>query len=242
MPTVSGKTLGEVIAAAEVVPQSEVVRSTRRPDLSAAAASRCCTAISRPAARVIKHSSATPALLKHTGRAVVFDSLDDLAARIDAPDLDVTPEDVLVLRNAGPQRRARHARGRLYSDTEEAGATGVKDMVRISDARMSGTAFGTIVLHITPEAAIGGPLALGANRRHDPARRRRNARIELCVAPEELSAPPCKLPLCRRSRIFRRQVIAAFISSMSRKPTAAATSTSCYPPPRIGSAPDRRLK
>src|SRR5207245_8885407 len=98
-------------------------------------------------------------LLKHTGRAVVFDSLEDLAARIDAPDLDVAADDVLVLRNAGPRGAPGMPEAGYLPIPKKLAQHGVKDMVRISDARMSGTAFGTIVLHITPEAAIGGPLA-----------------------------------------------------------------------------------
>jgi dihydroxy-acid dehydratase len=110
-----------------------------------------------PDGAMLKRSAASPQLLNSSGRAVVFRSLEDLAAGIDAPDLDVTPDDFLVLQHAGP----------LASGMPEAGympipkkLTGVKDMVRISDARMSGTAFGTVVLHVSPEAAIGGPLGL----------------------------------------------------------------------------------
>src|SRR6185503_140996 len=102
----------------------------------------------------------TGRLLTHAGRAVVFDSLDDLAARIDAPDLDVAADDVLVLRNAGPRGAPGMPEAGYIPIPLKLARQGVKDMVRISDARMSGTAFGTIVLHVTPEAAAGGPLAL----------------------------------------------------------------------------------
>jgi dihydroxy-acid dehydratase len=98
--------------------------------------------------------------MKHTGRAVVFDSLTDLAARIDQPDLDVTPDDILVLRNAGPRGAPGMPEAGYLPIPLKLARAGVKDMVRISDARMSGTAFGTIVLHIAPESAIGGPLAI----------------------------------------------------------------------------------
>jgi dihydroxy-acid dehydratase len=108
---------------------------------------------------VVKPSAASPELLRHTGPAFVFDSIEDFKARIDDPDLDVTPDSVLVLRGCGP---------RGYPGMPEVGnmplparllRAGVRDMVRISDARMSGTAFGTTVLHVAPESAAGGPLA-----------------------------------------------------------------------------------
>lgn len=111
-----------------------------------------------PDGAVIKRSAATPALLNRTGRAVVFTSLDDLAARIDSPELDVTPDDFLVLQNAGPLGAPGMPEAGYLPIPKK--LAGVKDMVRISDARMSGTAFGTIVLHVTPEAAAGGNLAL----------------------------------------------------------------------------------
>lgn len=112
-----------------------------------------------PRGAIIKPAAATPALLQHVGPALVFDSIEDLRARIDAPDLDVTPHTVLVLRGCGP---------RGYPGMPEVGnmplpkkllEQGVRDMVRISDARMSGTAYGTVILHVAPEAAAGGPLA-----------------------------------------------------------------------------------
>ena len=112
-----------------------------------------------PNGSIIKTAAADEKLLEHTGRAVVFDGLDDLSARIDDPALDVAADDVLVLQNAGPIGAGMPEAGYLPIPTKLARA-GVKDMVRISDARMSGTAFGTIVLHISPEAAIGGPLGL----------------------------------------------------------------------------------
>jgi dihydroxyacid dehydratase/phosphogluconate dehydratase len=109
---------------------------------------------------VIKHSAASAELLQHTGRAVVFDSVEDLTNRIDDPDLDVTAEDVLVLRNAGPKGAPGMPEAGYLPIPRKLAQAGVKDMVRISDARMSGTAFGTIVLHIAPESATGGPLGL----------------------------------------------------------------------------------
>jgi len=113
-----------------------------------------------PQGAVVKPSAASPELLIHTGPALVFDSIEDFKARIDDPSLDVTPETVMVLRGCGP---------RGYPGMPEVGnmplpqkmlKAGVRDMVRISDARMSGTAFGTTVLHVAPESTAGGPLAL----------------------------------------------------------------------------------
>lgn len=113
-----------------------------------------------PEGAVLKRAAASPHLLEHEGRAIVFSSLEDLAARIDAPDLDVTADDILVLQNAGPRSASAMPEAGYLPIPRKLAAQGVKDMVRISDARMSGTAFGTIVLHVTPEAATGGPLAL----------------------------------------------------------------------------------
>jgi len=113
-----------------------------------------------PEGAILKRAAASKELLEHEGRAIVFSSLDDLANRIDDPDLDVTANDVLVLQNAGPSSASAMPEAGYLPIPKKLAATGVKDMVRISDARMSGTAFGTIVLHVTPESCIGGPLAL----------------------------------------------------------------------------------
>ena len=111
-----------------------------------------------PRGALIKHSAASPALLQHTGRAVVFGSIADMTTRIDDPDLDVGPDDVLVLQNGGPKGAPGMPEAGYMPIPRKLAAAGVKDMVRISDARMSGTASGTIVLHVTPESAEGGPL------------------------------------------------------------------------------------
>ena len=112
---------------------------------------------------IIKQSASTEELLVHTGRAVVFESLEDLSERIDDPDLDVNSDDVLVMRNAGPRGAPGMPEAGYIPIPRKLAQQGVKDMVRISDARMSGTAFGTIILHASPEAAVGGPLALVRN-------------------------------------------------------------------------------
>ncbi|TXM72948.1 dihydroxy-acid dehydratase [Methylobacterium sp. WL12] len=182
--TVAGGTLRDVVAADEDVPGQDVIRPRDNPikPLGAMAVLRGNLA---PRGAVIKHSAASPALLQHEGRAVVFASIPDMTARIDDPDLDVGPDDVLVLQNAGPKGAPGMPEAGYLPIPKKILATGVKDMVRISDARMSGTAFGTIVLHVTPESADGGPLGLvrtGDRIRLDTAGRR----IDLLVDPAEL--------------------------------------------------------
>jgi dihydroxy-acid dehydratase len=157
--TVTGGTLRDVVAGAEDVPGQTIIRSAANPikPIGAIAVLRGNLA---PRGAVIKHSAATPRLLQHTGRAIVFESMPDMAARIDDPDLDVNPDDILVLRNVGPKGAPGMPEAGYLPIPKKLGQQGVKDMVRISDARMSGTAFGTIVVHITPESANGGPLGL----------------------------------------------------------------------------------
>jgi dihydroxy-acid dehydratase len=156
--TVSGKTIGEMTVDAPCW-NRDVIRTLEAP-LKERAGIAVLRGNLAPDGAVIKPSAATPALLKHRGRAVVFETIEDFKARIDDPDLDVDETCVLVLKGAGP---------RGYPGMPETGnlplppkvlATGVTDMVRISDARMSGTAYGTVVLHTSPESAAGGPLAL----------------------------------------------------------------------------------
>jgi dihydroxy-acid dehydratase len=183
--TVTGRTLGEEIEAAPPPWPQDVVRPIDNPIHSGGS-----MAILRgnlaPDGAVIKQAAAAQDLLQHTGRAVVFDSLDDLMARVDAPDLEVFADDILVLRNAGPRGAPGMPEAGYIPIPKKLAEAGVKDMVRMSDARMSGTAFGAIVLHIAPEAAIGGPLALvetGDTIRLDTARRR----LDLLVADDELA-------------------------------------------------------
>jgi dihydroxy-acid dehydratase len=191
VPTVSGKTLDEVIAASERNPDQQVIRSTGNPIFPVGGIAVLKGNLA-PAGAVIKHSSATKHLLRHTGRAVVFNSLDELAERIDAPGLDVDATDVLVLRNAGPRGAPGMPEAGYIPIPKKLAQQGVKDMVRISDARMSGTAFGTIVLHIAPEAAVGGPLALVETG--DPIRLDVDARaLELCVSSDELERRRARL-------------------------------------------------
>ncbi|CAG2152224.1 L-arabonate dehydratase [Cupriavidus yeoncheonensis] len=138
-----------------------------------------------PDGAIFKRAAATPALFEKEGRAVVFEGLEDLANRVDSPDLDVTADDILVLKNAGPLAAGMPEAGYLPIPSKLAKA-GVKDMVRISDARMSGTAYGTIVLHVSPEAAAGGPLE--AVRNGDRIRLSVSQKsIELLVEPEVIA-------------------------------------------------------
>jgi dihydroxy-acid dehydratase len=158
-PTISGGTLGDVIAQAEEAPGQDAIRSVAAP-LRNEGAMAVLHGNLAPRGAVIKQSAASPALMRHTGRAVVFDSVEDMMARIDRPELDVNADDILVLRNTGPIGAPGMPEAGYLPIPMKLAKQGVKDMVRISDARMSGTAFGTIVLHITPESAAGGPLAV----------------------------------------------------------------------------------
>ena len=161
-PTVLGGTLRDCLAGAEHVPGQDVIRPRSAP-IHPQGSMAIVRGNLAPRGAVIKHAAASAALLRHTGRAVVFDSVEDMTLRIDTPDLDVRADDVLVLRNAGPIGAPGMPEAGYIPIPRKLAAQGVKDMVRLSDARMSGTAFGTIVLHMTPEAAIGGPLALVRN-------------------------------------------------------------------------------
>jgi dihydroxy-acid dehydratase len=157
--TITGKSLKENIAAAPASWPQDTVRPLANP-IHVGGGIRLLRGNLAPNGAIIKQAAASPNLLKHTGRAVVFKSLADLAARIDAPDLDVTADDVLVLQYGGPKGAPGMPEAGYLPIPKKLAEKGVKDMVRISDARMSGTAFGTIVLHISPEAAEGGPLGL----------------------------------------------------------------------------------
>ncbi len=165
-----------------------------------------------PDGAIFKRAAATPELFESEGRAVVFTGLEDLSRRIDDPGLDVQAGDILVLQNAGPHAAGMPEAGYLPIPKKLAQA-GVKDMVRISDARMSGTAFGSIVLHVAPEAAIGGPLA--AVRDGDRIRLSvRDKRVDLLIAPEEVARrmdgfQPPPAPKRGYKALYRRTVTQA---------------------------------
>ena len=195
--TVTGRTLGEEIESARTWSQ-DIVRSIKSP-LKPEGGIAVLTGNLAPETAIIKQSAATPELLVHEGRAVVFDSLEDLAERIDDPDLDVGEDDVLVLRNAGPKGAPGMPESGYIPIPKKLAATGVKDMVRLSDARMSGTAFGTIILHVCPEAAVGGPLSLvqeGDRIQLDVPNRRLNLVVDDRILEDRRSAwKPPTLPV-----------------------------------------------
>jgi dihydroxy-acid dehydratase len=155
--TVNGKTIGENIAGAEVF-NDDVIRPLSNP-IYAEGALAVLRGNLAPDGVVIKPSACAPYLLQHTGRALVFDDYPALKRAVDDPDLDVTCDDILVLRNAGPKGAGMPEWGMLPIPTKLL-KQGVKDMLRLSDARMSGTSYGGCLLHCSPEAAVGGPLAL----------------------------------------------------------------------------------
>lgn len=158
--TVNGVPLGVLIDKAECH-DDEVIRLPDRP-LAPQGGIVVLRGNLAPRGAVLKPSAATPELLRHRGRAVVFENADDLRARIDDPDLDVDADSMLVLRNSGPVGYPGMPETGNLPIPKKLLDRGVTDMVRISDARMSGTAYGTVVLHVAPEAAVGGPLALVA--------------------------------------------------------------------------------
>jgi dihydroxy-acid dehydratase len=190
--TVTGLTMGETIEASGPGFTQHVVRPLAKP-LYPRGGIAVLYGNLAPGCAIIKRSAADARLMEHEGRAVVFEDAADLAARVDSPDLDVTADDVLVLKRIGPKGAAMPEAGYLPIPRKLA-AAGVKDMVRISDGRMSGTAFGTIVLHVTPEAAIGGPLAHVRNG--DRIRLSvKDRRIELRVSDEELARRAAEQPV-----------------------------------------------
>jgi dihydroxy-acid dehydratase len=158
--TVTGQTLGERLAADDpgFVDRS-VIRSARDPFQSVGGLVALFGSLA-PGGAILKRSAADARLFETEARAVVFESLDDLAARIDDPALDVTASDALVLKNGGPRGAPGMPEAGYLPIPRKLSRAGVKDMLRISDARMSGTAYGTVVLHVTPESAAGGPLGL----------------------------------------------------------------------------------
>ncbi|PZX16490.1 dihydroxy-acid dehydratase [Palleronia aestuarii] len=157
--TVTGRTLGEEIDAAPAGFEQEIVSSVADP-VYAEGGMAVLRGNLAPGGAIVKQSAASPQLMRHRGRAVVFSSVEDMGARVDDPDLDVSAEDVLVLQNAGPKGAPGMPEAGYMPIPRKLARDGIKDMVRISDARMSGTASGTIVLHVTPEASAGGALAL----------------------------------------------------------------------------------
>ena len=190
--TVTGATIGSIVGALPPRYEDTVIRRRQDP-VAPDGALAVLTGNLAPAGAVIKHSAASPALKQHVGRAVVFDSVEHMALALDAEDADIAADDVLVLRNAGPRGAPGMPEAGYIPIPRTLARQGVKDMVRISDARMSGTAFGTIVLHVTPESAAGGPLAIvrtGDRISLDvPARR-----LDLLIDAAEFAARMAALP------------------------------------------------
>jgi len=183
--TVSGRTVRENIAGAEIV-NPEVIRSREAP-LDEGGALVVLGGNLCPDGAVMKISAAEPALHRHEGRAIVFEDVHNLAARVDDPELECDASTVMVLRNAGPVGGPGMPEWGHLPIPAKLLRAGVTDLLRISDARMSGTSYGAVVLHVAPESAIGGPLALvedGDLIRLDVAERR----LDLVVSDEELAS------------------------------------------------------
>jgi dihydroxy-acid dehydratase len=192
--TVTGETLGERLAAEEGGWVDRDVIAPFDDPVEPVGGLVALFGSLAPGGAILKRSAADPTLFEREGRAVVFTSLADLSARIDDPALDVTRDDFIVLQNAGPKSGSGMPEAGYLPIPSKLARAGVKDMVRISDARMSGTAFGTIVLHVTPEAAIGGPL--GLVRDGDRIRLSvRNRSIDLLVDEAELAKRRAAAPV-----------------------------------------------
>ena len=161
--TVTGETLGERLEADGAAWVDRKIIAERNKPLESHGGLVALFGNLAPRGAILKRSAADPKLFEVESRAVVFSSLEDLADRIDDPKLDVEPDDILVLQNAGPHSAAAMPEAGYLPIPKKLATKGVKDMVRVSDARMSGTAFGTIVLHVTPDSASGGPLGLVRN-------------------------------------------------------------------------------
>jgi len=211
--TVSGQTLGERLAGEDGYVDRKVVHALAEPVREQGGLVALFGSLA-PRGAILKRAAADPALFEREGRAVVFTSLEDLAGRIDDPDLEVSAEDFLVLQNAGPLSPAGMPESGYLPIPRKLARMGVKDMVRISDARMSGTAYGTIVLHVAPDAAAGGPLALV----RDGDRLRlsvKERRIDLLVDDAELAArrnatrPAAAQPARGYARLYQREVLQA---------------------------------
>ncbi len=211
--TVAGITLKEVLEGHRAWVDRAVVKPLSEP-LAKEGGLVALFGSLAPNGAILKRSAADPKLFEKEGRAVVFASLDDLAARIDDPGLDVAAEDFLVLQNAGPKSGYAMPESGYLPIPAKLARSGVKDMVRLSDARMSGTAYGTIVLHISPESAIGGPLALVRNG--DRIRLSvKERRLDLRVSEDELQRrkaawqPPAAPPARGYAKLYMDHVLQA---------------------------------
>ncbi|WP_321947454.1 IlvD/Edd family dehydratase [Paraburkholderia sp. J10-1] len=234
--TVTGRTLGEELDAAPASFSQEVVRPFDKPIYPQGGVAVLHGNLA-PGGAIIKQSAANPALMEHEARAVVFENAEDLARRIDDPELDVETDDVLVLKGIGPIGAPGMPEAGYIPIPKKLAKLGVKDMVRVSDGRMSGTAAGTIVLHVTPESAIGGPLALvqsGDRIRLSVA----NRSIDVLVSEEELArraqslAPRTQDPAARGYRKLFLTSITQADQGCDFDFLAAAEMTAKVPKPR----------
>jgi dihydroxy-acid dehydratase len=183
--TVTGETLGERLDFDSQAWIDRTVIAERAKPLEPVGGLVALFGNLAPRGAILKRSAADSNLFEREGRAVVFTSLADLAARVDDPALDITPDDFMVLQNAGPHSDAAMPEAGYLPIPKKLATKGLKDMVRISDARMSGTAYGTIVLHVTPDSASGGPLGLVRNGDRIKLSVK-NRRIDLLVDEAEL--------------------------------------------------------
>jgi len=212
--TVTGETLGERLANAGDEWVDRSIIAERNQPLEAEGGLVALFGNLAPQGAILKRSAADANLFEHEGRAVVFSSLEDLAARIDDPGLEVETRDILVLQNAGPHSASAMPEAGYLPIPKKLAAKGIKDMVRISDARMSGTAFGTIVLHVTPDSASGGPLGLA--RTGDRIRLSvKQRRIDLMVEDAELkrraaaSKTTSRPPARGYARLYSQEILGA---------------------------------
>ena len=212
--TVTGETLGERLDADSGAWTDRTVIAERKKPLEPQGGLVALFGNLSPQGAILKRSAADSNLFELEGRAVVFSSLADLAARIDDPDLDVEPNDILVLQNSGPHSPAAMPEAGYLPIPKKLATKGVKDMVRVSDARMSGTAFGTIVLHVTPDAASGGPLGLVRNG--DRIRLSvKDRRIDLVVDEAELkrraaaAKPAAEAPERGYAKLYAQEILGA---------------------------------
>ncbi len=211
--TVTGETLGERLSHDDSWVDRSIIAARGEP-LEPHGGLVALFGNMAPRGAILKRSAADPKLFEHEGKAVVFSSLADLAKRVDDPALEIEPNDIMVLQNAGPNSPDAMPEAGYLPIPKKLASKGVKDMIRVSDARMSGTAFGTIVLHVTPDAASGGPLAL--IRTGDRIRLSVKARrIELLVDDAELArraaampaAPPA--PTRGYARLYAQEILGA---------------------------------
>ncbi len=210
--TVTGRTLGENCAGARTY-EPELIRDLDQP-LQPEGGLVVLRGSLTPGGAILKTSAASPQLLRHRGRAIVFEDHDDLNRRIDDPALDVRPEDVLVLRHSGPLGGPGMPEWGFLPIPRKLLQQGVRDMVRLSDARMSGTAFGTVVVHVTPESAKGGPLAAvrtGDRIELDTPARRLDLLVEESEIARRLAQQPPRIPESRRGHtwLYRHHVLQA---------------------------------